>query len=406
MGQAFITRRAVIKAPSPSEGYSTIGLENIPLLARLTSPTIFLEEPVSNFGCTVTSTQAVIAGGKKNDGSASNVVNFIDDSLFVRNPAPLTQARYNCGCAQVGGRTVIVGGEDGNGNSLASVETYTLTATHMNFADLSVPVTNPAVIEYNNYVVSGGGFNYSTGKCDQHVIGYAYDGATKGGSTLVSARTNITPAVFQGFLLFISGRNSSGDVVNTIDAYDTNLRRIATLHLSTAREKPCVVATNDYLFIAGGKNNLGKPLNSIEVFNKDLAPTTSLGLDYLAENLFGFEYGGYAYFGGGNNEGNIYSNITAIGPDLEKYSFLATSVPRSSAGAAKVGPYILIPGGRNSDGALNSVDIFKKFDNVLLVPGTKYKLEGMEQEIETNSMISLNFSNSVTGEFKVTDTYL
>lgn len=403
MGQAFLTRRG--GAAAPVEEFKTIELDSIPTIARVAGTTAAIKGMRSGLASASTSTQAVFAGGVDSNGNSSNVVDAIDGTLFRRNPSNLTNPRFNLAGGQVNGRSIFAGGESG-GVSSSAVDAYSLTFTHTNPADLSAARTKLAATAVGSYVLFAGGRDYSS-NVKGNVDAYTYDTARSTGTALVISRANLVGAAINGFAFTIGGVNSSGKVSNFIDVHDSDLSRKQVLGLSTAREGACAVATSNHVFVAGGKNNLGEPILSVEVFDKDLVKVTMvLGLNYPREQICGFEFNGNVCFCGGKSHNEYYSNIEMFDSDLTQHNYLALSSPRAASATAKIGVFALVGGGEGSSGSVSTVDAFKAFTDIVVPPGTIYKLGDMGSEETTNSMLNIPVTSPITGYVKIKNTQI
>lgn len=401
MGQAFITRRGSVG--EPVDEYRTISLEDTPLIARLSGTTVSLKTARSGLASASTSTQAVFAGGVNSSGYSTNVVDAIDSELFRRNPSNLTNARFNLAGDQVNGRSIFAGGESG-GVSFSKVDAYSLTFTHTNPADLTVPRTRLSATTVGSYVLFAGGRDYAS-NVKGHVDAYTYDTTRSTATALIISRENLSAATISEFALAIGGRNSSGNVTNTIDVHDTSLGRKTILGLSSTREGACAVSTSNHVFIAGGKDTLGEPISSIEVFDKDLVKvTTALSLSSPCEQMCGFEFNGNVCICGGKSHDEYYSIIETFDPNLVRHNYLALSVPRSASATAKIGGYALVGGGEGSSGSVSTVDAFKAFTDIVVPPGTIYKLGDMANEETANSMLNIPVTSPITGYVKIKNT--
>lgn len=396
MGQALIVRRSEAKPSRPST--SIVNLNNIPPIARVSGTTVKLGEARSHLCAVSTSTQMVFLCGKKLNGDASNKVDAIDSALTVRNPAPATTPRFNAGSTQVNGKTFIGGGENGQG-PVASVETWTQTFTHQSYADLPMAVINPATTTFNNCAVFIGGENPNLGS-SQHMTTYTYTG-TQTAYMLDDQRSGAAAITFAGRLYLIGGSDVFGPT-NEICVWNTDFTKLYSAFLSIPRNNPLVIATDEYLFVIGGTDRYGGVVDAIEVFNTDLMKEGVLSLPHPVKGICGFVKDGYVYLCGGEEGETTYSDIITITPNLEMKIFLGTSVPRAYAATANIDQYNLVGGGKNSNGVLNSIDVYKKFDSIVLPPSSKYKL-GSAEEVEVNSALILDVSGNLTTKFEISE---
>jgi hypothetical protein len=180
--------------------------------------------------------------------------------------APIPTARYLLAAGVISGNFYAIGGDNGTGRGLNTVEAYnTATDTWTTKAPMPTARFGLAVGGGNGKLYAVGGYNgnyLSTAEAHKP----ATDTWTAKAS-MPTSRVNLAVGMINGKLYAVGGYN--GSYLSTVEAYDPTSNTWTTkASMPTAREFLAVGVVDSILYAVGGftGNNY---LNTVEAFSKD-----------------------------------------------------------------------------------------------------------------------------------------
>jgi hypothetical protein len=247
----------------------------------------------------------------------------------------LVTARANASTAIAWGFLYVIGGRDGTGAALGSLERAT-------FGD------------------------------DGTLGGFAVDGAT----TLVTPRHHHTSIVFGEAIYVIGGLDATGKTLGSVERVTIEpggnlapMQTVAGMTLATPRSGHATIVVGNSVYVLGGQGADGKPLASIEVatLNPDGTLSTFAQVGTLATPRTSFVatvVGDTIYVGGGTTTGGATAGFesAALHADGTLGIFAAVAgvslaTARSGAAATAVGNFVYVIGGANAGGtAMTSIE--------------------------------------------------
>ncbi|MBM3269144.1 MAG: hypothetical protein FJZ01_16005 [Candidatus Sericytochromatia bacterium] len=289
-----------------------------------------------SFGSSIVGSRLYILGGVTQAGATSSVERASIDAagglgtFEAPQGVALTGNRYGHATARIGDYLYVLGGNTGvsSATNLASVERATIDASGSigNFGAVSTSLATPrdfpqcAVI--GGYLYAFGGHGYSGGvvvlnSVERSPITASGDlsGFSMQAGTLATARYSSGLAVIGSYVYLFGGTTAGGAILNSIEraaiGTDGGLGPFSTIPvtLGTARSHRSVAVIGDYVYVIGGEAG-GPAIGTVE--RAAIGSSGDLG---------------------------AFSPVPA--------SSLGT--PRFDAGAAVIGDYLYILGGRTPD---------------------------------------------------------
>lgn len=161
---------------------------------------------------------------------------------------------------------------------------------------------------------------------------------------LSKARQGLAATTVGDYALFGGGSQSfRGDVVNTVDAYNTSLVRTIPFALSQTRVSLGAATIGNYALFAGGDiDDYASGTNRVDAYDASLTRTTATSLSVSRYGIVATSIGNYALFAGGNDEGNSDKNtVDAYNASLTRTIPSTLNVAGIHSAATTVGQYAL-----------------------------------------------------------------
>jgi hypothetical protein len=322
-----------------------------------------------------TSTHILVAGGT--NGTQQNRVDIYDTVNNIWSTSTLSAPRKNASAGGFNNLVMFAGGQDGstvNDIDIYNSVTGTWSQSTMNQGQYKFSnrlLGTVPLINNNVRFITAGGFSPGTNSVEifefapvtpptpptplidvdttvfVHII-----------STLPSKRKELASVTVGSKIYYISGRNESSVIVNSIDIYDSATFTWYTTTINAARYQHTAVAYGTNIYIAGGE--LPATTNNIEIYDTLTDVSTNFGtLSVGYKQLTSATAGNYILFGGGgsSNQIDIFNVIT----DTWTVSTLTTTVWRADSAVLDNKIYI------NSVGASNNIDIYDTDTNTWTV---------------------------------------
>lgn len=289
----------------------------------------------------------------------------------------LTEARQEIAAAWLDGALYAIGGFDGRGATLASVERWRPgDAAWETIAPLPVAVNHPAAAAVDGRLVVVGGYRgpFLANATDAVQVFDPETGAWTLANPMPSARGGLAAAVLDGRVIAVGGARDGVSVAD-VAAFDVGADAWTALPpMPTPRDHLGVAVADGRLHALGGRagghhvHGVGDPftLDAHEVF--DPGPGAWITSEPLPTGRSGHavaEVDGCVYaFGGEGNRADpagMFDEVERLDPLREVWEALAPMpVPRHGMGAVSVDGRVWMPGGGvvAGLGATDHVDVF------------------------------------------------
>lgn len=173
--------------------------------------------------------------------------------------APMPTARDRFALGDANGILYAIGGQNGGGSNLTTVESYNPSTNTWATGLAPMPTGRDNLV-----VASVGGILYAIGG-GNGVTAYntveAYNPSTNTWSTMASmptARCNLAVAVVGGIIYVFGGDNASGTPLTTVEAYNPGTNTWSTLApMPTALSMIMASAVSGVIYVSGGDPNAG-----------------------------------------------------------------------------------------------------------------------------------------------------
>jgi N-acetylneuraminic acid mutarotase len=268
--------------------------------------------------------------------------------------------RQETGVAALGGEIYVVGGFNGSGTVVATVEAYNPGAnTWRSVAPVPVAMhhANVAVVGGSLYVtgfLTGGGFvangavyRYDPGPDDWTPETGMPPGTQRGASGVAVV----------GSTIYITGGYRGGTAVADFSAYDTTTDTWTTLvAVPTSRDHLTAGAIDGKVYVGGGRNGtIPGHFPRLDVYDPLAGTWTLLApMPTSRGGVAGAVVDGRLIIIGGEGSGTgsgVFSQVEAYAPATGHWSTMTAMVtPRHGTGAAEVGGIIYVPGGATTQG--------------------------------------------------------
>lgn len=282
---------------------------------------------------------AVFAGGRVYSTSYSRVVEAYNKNLVLTKAADLSVARANIGAAKVGGKVLFAGGLPAKNNYSDVVNSYDSSLTTNIVASLSYARSDVAAAESENHAIFAGGYNGS-----YFDIVEAYDASfTKMIiEKLPNAKFGATGGSIDEYAVFYDG--------SAVVAYNKSLVMsiLEPFGISTGKDASAV-AHEHLLFAAGYENPLGS--TSVEAYDKTLVRKAVSPLSVTRGGGGGITLDHYAMFCACADPSEAdFMSADVYTPTLTRSVINVEGAENVFfPGAAAIGNYGLLVGGRTSD---------------------------------------------------------
>lgn len=203
-------------------------------------------------------------------------------------------------------------------------------------------IDGKAVASNLNYCI------YAGGNCIyKDVEAYDINLTKKFASSLREARGSLVGATVGEWSIFAGGRNGTGFIVDTIDAYSSNnLATTSQRSLSAKRELITSASASDYAFFGGGsvQNNVTPGSKAVDVLDVNFTNHSVAQLNDYRQAMAAANASDTVLFAGGYAGGTLTSLIEAYDSKLTKTNNSLCTI-RSGIGGASIGTYALFAGG-------------------------------------------------------------
>lgn len=284
---------------------------------------------------------ALFGGGSTGDAIRDDVYAY-NSSLTRSTATEMGQPKYQHAASSNGVYALFGGGSYDFGVSRMSSTVYAY--------DKSLTMTSPssnltgsrydslAAAAFGDYVLFGGGSKFSSSSTGYRSNIDIYDKTlTKRGASLSVARDNLAAASNSSYVLFGGGDN--GNLVDTVEAYDTSLTRTIPTALSSSRYGLSAARAGDYIIFYGGGDY-------VDMYNKSLTRTFISQKAYYGSA--GVTYNNHAVFAGGttlSSKPTSYSSVISFDSSLTMMMLANLASSAGYLGAAIAGEFLLFGGG-------------------------------------------------------------
>ena len=261
---------------------------------------------------------ALFGGGYAGGTNYRATVDAYDTSLTRTTPTELSTARSSLAGASVGNYAIFGGGGAYYSADSSKVDAYDTSLTRTTLAELSqVQISDLAATSVGNYALFAGGSNSATVYAYDTSLTKTMPTELSVARSSFAA-TTIAPAgdssPQSGYALFAGG----GSYPVIIDVYDTSLTRTTPTELSQGRYGLAATTVGNYALFGGGFAYLGlvydeyigeyieKYGNSsvVDAYDTNLTRMAPTELSQARRNLAATSNGSYALFGGGYGNGS------------------------------------------------------------------------------------------------------
>ncbi len=250
---------------------------------------------------------------------------------------PLLTPRAESGAAAAAGKIYVVGGFDGYGRTLDSVEAYDVDKDQWrNVLHMPQALHHPAVASDDKKIyVAGGWVGIGFQPVDQ---AYMYDTTVREWTELGHLgdfRGGAAAAVASGRLLVVGGRTTAGPS-GELEEYNFGNGAWATrTPMPTPRERLAAAALDGKLYAVGGRQNDSSDLNTVEAYDpatnkwKTLAPMPSKRSEAAAAAV-----DGKLYVFGGEGPNGPFETVDVYDPKTDAWKTIPLVMPTPRHGLA------------------------------------------------------------------------
>ena len=276
-------------------------------------------------------------------------VDAYNKSLTRSTPTASSSARQYGAATSVGNYALFAGGYN-----VSSVDAYNKSLTRSTPTALSSARQYAAATTVGNYALFAGGSNQI-----KSVDAYNASLVRSTATDLNNTSYDFAGTTVGGYALFAGGHeavyNTSGNVLNVVNAYTASLVKSTPTVMSVARKSLAATTVGDYALFGGGRTTTSGTTATtvVDAYNKSLVRSTPTALNSRTIEPNATTVGDYALFGGGFIYGSsgypsAQSTMTAYDASLVKSTPTALSVARYGMGATSIGDYALFGGGTTS----------------------------------------------------------
>ncbi len=268
---------------------------------------------------------------------------------------PMPTARSEVAAAAIGSRIFVVGGIDGFGKTLATVEVYdTISDIWTKLVDLPQPRHHAAAAVLDGVLYIIGGMSDLAGKPAADVFVF-YEGSNEWQmkASLPTPRGALATALIDRKIYAIGGIGPLG-VTSELAVFepDENKWEIKTQALNK-RDHLAAASINEKLYVAGGRvESLTKNLALLEIYDPVLDVWTQATPMPLARGgIGGTGLEGLFVVAGGEHPLGTFSDVDAFDPKAKKWvSFPRLPTARHGLGVAAFGSMLFAIGGGTHPG--------------------------------------------------------
>jgi len=329
----------------------------------------------------------LVAGGIGNSGPVNTAEIYGTGGAFTVT-ASMNHARAGAACATLlDGTVLVMGGDDGTG-ALSSAEIFNpVTQTWKTTGSLN------AAREGHQAVVNGWGAVWVAGGTNASAIVSALEefdpptGTFRTVGTLNTPRNEFAMALLPGLKVMIAGGSSGSATLGSVEIYNGVLGTVSVAgSMAQARRDFAAAALPDgTVLITGGRDPNGNLLGSTEIFDPVQGVSTagpSLVTPRAYHAAYALANNGQVLITGGTGASGVLASTETYAPWTG--AILASAplnIGRQENVAAVLRPgSLLVAGGRNSSGSLNSSELFQYVvigtDKPDYAPGTPVNISG------------------------------
>ena len=253
---------------------------------------------------------------------------------------------------------------------LAAAVSWTHPAAAQNWekvSELPEPRAGAAAVEMDGDVYIIGGRSHSS-RATSKVFRYdpesnSWESGDDAPPDLKQPRVNAAAAVLDGKIFVIGGRGPGGDVLQSVEVYDPELReRLDYPDTKRQREGATAIILRENLFVIGGSDQGERALDTVERFdveNDRWEEISEWRLDRPRVSSAAAVLNGTVYIFGGFNTFGPVGQVQEY--DAQSGSVSETDMPlaRGALGAAPVQREIYVIGGRSRDRVLDVTQVFR-----------------------------------------------
>jgi hypothetical protein len=300
----------------------------------------------------------------------------------------MNQARAGAACATLlDGTVLVMGGDDGTG-ALNTAEIFNpSTKTWKTTGSLN------AAREGHQAVVNGWGAVWVAGGTNTSGIVAALEefdprtGTFRTVGTLTTPRNEFAMALLPGLKVMIAGGSNGTATIGSVEIYNGVLGTVAVAgSMAQARQDFAAAALPDgTVLMTGGRDGNGNLLGSTEIFDPVLGVSTA-GPSLLTPRAYHSAYGltnnGQVLITGGTGSSGVLASTETYAPwtGAIRQSAPLNTGRRDNVSAVLRPGSLLVAGGRNDTGSLNSSEMFQYVaigtDKPDYAPGTPVAISG------------------------------
>lgn len=265
-------------------------------------------------------------------------VDAYNTSLTRTNPTGLSNSgRDGITATTLGGYALFAGG--GSSSAMDAYDTnLTRTATTLDAR------RDMAATSVGDNALFGGGYQYSIPKDDMAVVNKSLT-VSYPRVYLSVARGHLSATTVGDYGVFAGGiKDSSGNVTNTVCAFNKSIVRTVPAALSVARCRLTATTVGNYALFAGGDNGNNTSYATVDAYNASLTRSTITSLSAARYALASTTVENCALFGGGYGT-TFLATVDVYDASLTRTTTTNLSVARDFLASTTVGKYALFGGG-------------------------------------------------------------
>ena len=229
--------------------------------------------------------------------------------------AAMTTARSHAAYCRWNGKLVVVGGQDADDETLASVEAYDpMENRWQTLPSLPEPRSHMGACTCDGAIYVAGGFNADSGGTSEM---YRFDGnAWQVMARMPTARHHVGLVAVGSSVYAAGGCNDELDSLNDVEMYNPSTDTWTTVPpMATARDCLGAVTVGQRFFVVGGCTDSGGQLDTVECYDpratvKTPSPCTTLQPMLTARQSTSVVVGeGHLYVMGGFSQGKVLASV-------------------------------------------------------------------------------------------------
>jgi len=375
---AFLT---AVTAPFAGAQVSSSGLNQWMLAAAMNAPRAQACSAILQDG------SMLVTGGIGSSGPVNTAEIYGTGGAFTVT-SPMSQARSGAACATLlDGTVLVMGGDDGTG-ALGTAEIFNpVTQTWKTTGSLN------AAREGHQAALNSWGAVWVAGGTNASGIVAALEefdpptGKFRTVGALNTPRTEFALASLPGLKVMIAGGTNGSATLGSVEIYNGVLGTVSVSgSMAQARQDFAAAALPDgTVLIAGGRDAKGNLLSTTEIFDP-VQGVSSAGPSLLTPRAYHAAYGlannGQVLIAGGTGASGVLASTETYAPWTGAIQASAPlNISRRDNVSAVLRPgSLLVAGGRNDSGSLNSSELFQYVaigtDKPDYAPGTPVNISG------------------------------